>query len=142
MAYASWSVVANEQPSASKWNILGTNDSTFNNLLQYGNIRNRQGGTTGAGSWYTTGTSNTDETTTAVFFQAGSIAVNAASVTVTFPTAFAQVPLVLVTTTSAVTANAFSRITAITTTTFAVGQITDAGTAATTESCSWLAIGQ
>lgn len=30
MAYASWSVVANEQPSASKWNILGTNDASFN----------------------------------------------------------------------------------------------------------------
>ena len=30
MAYASWSVVFGEQPSASKWNILGTNDSYFN----------------------------------------------------------------------------------------------------------------
>lgn len=31
MAYASWSVVAGEQPSAAKWNILGTNDASFNN---------------------------------------------------------------------------------------------------------------
>lgn len=31
MAYASWSVVFGEQPSASKWNILGTNDAAFNN---------------------------------------------------------------------------------------------------------------
>jgi len=30
MAYASWSVVFGEQPSAAKWNILGTNDSSFN----------------------------------------------------------------------------------------------------------------
>lgn len=30
MAYASWSVVFGEQPSASKWNILGTNDAFFN----------------------------------------------------------------------------------------------------------------
>jgi hypothetical protein len=30
MAYASWSVVFGEQPSAAKWNILGTNDSAFN----------------------------------------------------------------------------------------------------------------
>lgn len=30
MAYASWSVVFGEQPSATKWNILGTNDSSFN----------------------------------------------------------------------------------------------------------------
>lgn len=31
MAYASWSVVFAEQPSAAKWNILGTNDAAFNN---------------------------------------------------------------------------------------------------------------
>ena len=33
MAYQSWSVVAFEQPTASKWNILGTNDSDFNTRL-------------------------------------------------------------------------------------------------------------
>lgn len=30
MSYAAWSVVFNEQPSAAKWNILGTNDASFN----------------------------------------------------------------------------------------------------------------
>lgn len=30
MAYQSWSVVFGEQPSAAKWNILGTNDVSFN----------------------------------------------------------------------------------------------------------------
>lgn len=30
MAYQAWSVVFGEQPSASKWNILGTNDAGFN----------------------------------------------------------------------------------------------------------------
>lgn len=30
MSYAAWSVVFGEQPSAAKWNILGTNDSSFN----------------------------------------------------------------------------------------------------------------
>lgn len=29
MAYTAWSVVFGEQPSASKWNILGTNDAGF-----------------------------------------------------------------------------------------------------------------
>lgn len=29
MAYASWSVVADEQPTTAKWNILGTNDAAF-----------------------------------------------------------------------------------------------------------------
>lgn len=30
MSYTAWSVVFGEQPSASKWNILGTNDASFN----------------------------------------------------------------------------------------------------------------
>jgi len=30
MAYQAWSVVYGEQPTASKWNILGTNDAGFN----------------------------------------------------------------------------------------------------------------
>ncbi len=30
MAYAAWSVTFGEQPTASKWNILGTNDASFN----------------------------------------------------------------------------------------------------------------
>lgn len=30
MAYTAWSVVFGEQPSAAKWNILGTNDASFN----------------------------------------------------------------------------------------------------------------
>lgn len=33
MAYASWSVVFGEQPSAAKWNILGTNDSYFDGYI-------------------------------------------------------------------------------------------------------------
>jgi hypothetical protein len=35
MSYASWSVVFGEQPSAAKWNILGTNDSAFNDGSGY-----------------------------------------------------------------------------------------------------------
>jgi hypothetical protein len=33
MAYAAWSVAFGEQPSAAKWNILGTNDAHFNTIL-------------------------------------------------------------------------------------------------------------
>lgn len=33
MAYQSWSVVFEEQPSVAKWNILGTNDAHFNDML-------------------------------------------------------------------------------------------------------------
>lgn len=35
MAYSAWSVVYGEQPSAAKWNILGTNDSEFNSLISH-----------------------------------------------------------------------------------------------------------
>lgn len=37
MAYTAWSVVFGEQPSAAKWNILGTNDASFNNGTGIGN---------------------------------------------------------------------------------------------------------
>lgn len=33
MAYAAWSVVFGEQPSAAKWNILGTNDARFESWI-------------------------------------------------------------------------------------------------------------
>lgn len=34
MAYASWSVTFGEQPSAAKWNILGTNDAFFDAIVE------------------------------------------------------------------------------------------------------------
>ena len=37
MGYTSWDVVFGEQPSAAKWNILGTNDSSFNDGSGIGN---------------------------------------------------------------------------------------------------------
>lgn len=36
MAYASWSVTFGEQPSAAKWNVLGTNDAYFDSLVGSG----------------------------------------------------------------------------------------------------------
>lgn len=36
MAYVAWSVVFGEQPSAAKWNILGTNDAIFNTYIGSG----------------------------------------------------------------------------------------------------------
>lgn len=38
MGYSSWSVVFGEQPSAAKWNILGTNDSSFNDGTGIANL--------------------------------------------------------------------------------------------------------
>lgn len=36
MAYQSWSVVFGEQPSAAKWNVLGTNDAYFDSIVGSG----------------------------------------------------------------------------------------------------------
>lgn len=33
MAYAAWSVIAGETPTASKWNVLGTNDADFDSRI-------------------------------------------------------------------------------------------------------------
>lgn len=38
MAYSSWSVSFGEQPSTAKWNILGTNDASFNNGTGIANL--------------------------------------------------------------------------------------------------------
>lgn len=65
--------------------------------MQYGMVRYRQGGTTGAGSWLSTGTSNTNTSTTSVFTQVGSNAATAQTTSITFPTSFTQVPIVSVT---------------------------------------------
>lgn len=70
MAYASWSVVFGEQPSAAKWNILGTNDASFNDGTGIGNATiGASKLATGAAAGYvatqesTTSTSYTDLTT-------------------------------------------------------------------------------
>lgn len=71
MAYASWSVVFGEQPSAAKWNILGTNDASFNDGTGIGNatitankLATGAANATVATSETTTSTSYTDLTTT------------------------------------------------------------------------------
>lgn len=38
MAYVAWSVVFGEQPSAAKWNILGSNDASFNDGTGIANL--------------------------------------------------------------------------------------------------------
>lgn len=54
MAYASWSVVFGEQPSAAKWNILGSNDAHFASYIERSGFP-IQGKSVG----YTTSTSGT-----------------------------------------------------------------------------------
>lgn len=106
-----------------------------------GMVKNRQGGTTGDASWLTNGTSNTDTSAKNAFFQAGSLASSATSgadVTVTFPVAYNQAPLVFLTVGSSTGSNQYATANSITTTGFKFRQVT--GT--TTETVMWLAIGQ
>lgn len=109
--------------------------------MQFGMVYRRQGGTTGVGSWASSGTSNTDTSTTGAFFQFGANTTSATSgtdTTVTFPVAFNQTPLVWVTIISANTSNEYATVNTITTTTFKQRQLT--GTSA--EGLAWGAVGQ
>lgn len=102
----------------------------------------RQGGTTGDDTWYTGGTSNTDISGKNIVMQVGSFEFDGTGTDViTFPVAYAQVPIVVATSTTGATTNTFARISAITTTTFSFQCITDAGSADAERIC-WIAVGQ
>lgn len=65
--------------------------------MQYGMVRQRQGGTTGDASWLTNGTSSTDTSAKGVFIQVGNAAATAQTTSISFPVAFTQIPLVIAT---------------------------------------------
>lgn len=82
--YASWSVVFGEQPSAAKWNILGTNDADFDTRTT---IKRQDD------------TSNSDKTNPRILTGWGVIVPGATTVgneTVTFGLTFAQRPIVVI----------------------------------------------
>lgn len=85
MAYASWSVVFGEQPSAAKWNILGTNDAHFNTLLGTVGVRNPYC----FRAYASGGTTLTDDTAVKILFATESYDYNSnfASSTYTAPVA-------------------------------------------------------
>lgn len=111
MAYTAWSVVYGEQPTAAKWNQLGTNDAGFKDgtNIDAGAITNNHLASTAVtGSKivnYRTrrqnDTTNADETTALVQTGWGRMTAGGGSAyaieTVTFPTAFASAPIVIVT---------------------------------------------
>lgn len=110
----------------------------------YGMVRGRQGGTTGDATWVTGGTGNTDTSAKDVMIQAGSTGTINSSVTVTFPSAFTQVPLVFVTTSTAASLNnVCNYVTSISTTQCTINQVNaNSGASSTTEKAFWVAIGQ
>lgn len=116
-------------------------DAITDAKLIYGKLRRRQGGS--ATNWGTTGTTNYEYSGTDVFVQGGSIALtNGAGITVTFPTAFAQVPIVVASVSSANAANGFVVVKTITASSFLIYHIGTSGSATTTETANWIAIGQ
>lgn len=152
MAYAAWSVVFGEQPTASKWNILGTNDAAFNDgtgfqtniindsSLKYGKLRTRQGGS--ATNWGTSGTTAYDYKGTNVWLETGTLLMDGNPKAVTFPTAFNQVPQVWCQVLTQVGANCFAIAASISTTGFNCAVVTDGGNANTGQTVNWLAIGE
>lgn len=106
-----------------------------------GMVKNRQGGTTGDGSWNTVGTNNVDTSTKAVKIQCGTNTTGGTTVTITFPEAFTQAPIVIVTAIQA-SLGAWVQLDAPATTT----QVTISGWTATGSlaalNFSWIAIGQ
>jgi hypothetical protein len=106
-----------------------------------GMVKHRQGGTTGDNAWNTKGTSNTDTSAKAVRIQVGAAALSTegGTVTITFPEAFNQVPLVFCQISTAVSANVFVEVRSISTTQFTCVSILGNGS---NETFSWLAIGQ
>lgn len=111
MAYTAWSVVYGEQPTAAKWNQLGTNDAGFKDgtNIDAGAITTAKiadGAVTGIkiASLPTrrqNNTTNTTESTAIIQSGWGSITFGGASAivseAVTFPTAFTNRPIVLIT---------------------------------------------
>lgn len=74
--------------------------STGSNTIE-GILTNRQGGTTGAATWQTQGTSNSSLTGTVVIMQAGCVVSSSGGgTTITFPSAFNQIPLIFCTVSS------------------------------------------
>lgn len=126
-------------------NLNGTNAitaATVNDArLIYGKVRSRQGGSTT--NWQTTGTTTYDYSATNTFIQTGSIACTSGAVTVTFPTAFNQIPVVYANTSSAGSVNSTTIVKSITATNFVIYQlVVSTGAGATTETANWIAVGQ
>lgn len=108
--------------------------------LVYGKVRTRQGGS--ATDWSSGGTTTYDYSATDTFIQTGAIAVDSNDKTITFPTAFNQVPIVLACVITAAGFNTYVRLKTLAATSFHATVLDDTGAAKTTETISWIAIGQ
>lgn len=165
MGYVAWSVVFGEQPSASKWNILGANDASFNDgtgiassaiitakladdavtaaKLIYGQVSRRKGGS--ATDYNTAGATDYDISATNLLVQMGISTITTGTGTnITFPIAFSAKPFTMVSLASALTANCYCRHKASNNTTTTINDVAvfdAAGASVNNELVSWIAIG-
>jgi hypothetical protein len=103
-------------------------------------IERRQGGTTGDNSWATPGTSNTDTTGKDLSLQTGVInSSNAGAVSVTFPVAYSEVPIVFLTSLAAI---GIANVESVSATGFTFSNYSTANVRNNNVATSWLAIGQ
>lgn len=106
-----------------------------------GFVKNRQGGTTGDASWVSAGTSNTDTSAKDVFIQVGTVQSSAGgAVTVTYPTAFTQAPVVFLMPISG--GALFGEIDSAPTTTSFAFAVFNLGSTLQAVPTMWMAIGQ
>lgn len=110
--------------------------------LKEGLILYRQGGTVGDNAWDSPGTSNTQTSIKDCFILTGSAFVNVDTLTVTFPVAFTQRPIVILTSYIQVTKGFAILNGAISTTNCFISVVNTAGAYLHSEYVTWVAIGQ
>jgi len=161
--YTAITFVASEQPTTAKWNLIGSNDSSFNlgtgfeddviitrhigadqvtaEKLARGVVYRRQGGN--ATNWAQHGTTNYDVSAADILIQCGSsVGSVSADTTVTFPVAFSATPIVTFGT-ELITDSSFPRIgsgTPLSTTGFAFSMV-KTNSARAADRLYWTAIG-
>lgn len=115
-------------------------DAITDAKLIYGKVRSRQGGS--ATNWQTTGTNTYDYSATNTFIQTGSIANSASPTTITFPTAFNQIPVVFAQVTSITGTQCFVEVVNISTTAFNCQVYDHTGATNNGQTVNWMAVGQ
>ena len=114
-------------------------DAVNDSQMIYGKVRSRQGGS--ATAWNTNGATTYDVSATNTFIQCGAqgLSTVGVDVTITFPTAFTNKPIVILTVMTSNVANVYATANTITTTGFKMRALDGDGSG---EVCGWIAIGE
>jgi hypothetical protein len=116
-----------------------TDDNVTDAKLVNGKVYRRQGGS--ASDWDTVGTTTYDTSGTDIKIQSGTIFNNAAPKTITFPVAFTNKPLVIVSVSSINTTSCFAIVGTITASSFTCYVYDNTGSPNGDQNVNWVAIG-